>query len=60
MIEYSATITCDECGDSQDYTLTGDSKASDELIMLAERSGWECDGEDLCANCVTAREWGDD
>lgn len=55
--EFSAIIECDECGSSTEYLLSGFSNAREELIMLAERSGWECDGEDLCANCVTSREW---
>ena len=60
MHEFSAIITCDDCGDSQDFILTGESKGRDELIMRAERAGWTCDGEDLCANCAAIREWDSD
>ena len=56
MQEFNASITCDKCSISRDFTLTGFSKASDELIMLAERTGWDCDGEDLCAKCQAACE----
>lgn len=55
--EFSSIITCDECGDSQDFTLTGEYRGRGELVDLAERSGWDCDGQDLCANCVSVAEW---
>jgi hypothetical protein len=58
--DFSATIICDECGDSQEFILTGDRKGFDELLDLAERSGWECDADDLCANCVSCREFEED
>ena len=57
MIDFSATITCDRCGSSQTFDLVGINTIRTELIAAAERSAWECDGEDLCANCVSIGEW---
>jgi hypothetical protein len=57
MLEYSATITCDECGDSREYYLPGINTVKTELIAKAERSGWEFrSGEDLCPKCVYGRD----
>ncbi len=58
--DFTATITCDECGSSKEFDLTGFLTVETELIALAERSGWEVDAEDLCANCVSVREWEED
>jgi hypothetical protein len=56
MIEYTALITCDECGDSMMCDLAGLLTVKAEAILSGERLGWQFDGQDLCPGCVADQE----